>query len=94
MRVNGVVLFVIGFVQLTRDVSSISSSLENLSYLRSKSAAYVWETKQKISFADENFAVSQALRQYLALLQISPLYVTTRPRNILSEKSCSCFRLD
>lgn len=29
---------------------------ENLSFLQSKSAAYMWETQQKISFADENFA--------------------------------------
>jgi cullin-associated NEDD8-dissociated protein 1 len=28
---------------------------ENLSFLQSKSAAYMWENQQVISFADENF---------------------------------------
>ena len=45
---------------------------ENLSYLQSKSAAYMWEVQQKISFADENFAreIMQLFSTGLYLLNI------------------------
>jgi len=39
-----------------REISYSPLMAENLSYLGSKSAAYTWETQDKISFADENFA--------------------------------------
>ena len=43
-----------------REIAYSPLMAENLSFLQSKSAAYVWETQGKISFADENF-VSCAL---------------------------------
>jgi len=39
-----------------REISFSPLMAENLSFLQSKSAAYMWETQGKISFADENFA--------------------------------------
>ena len=45
---------------MLREISYSPMMAENLSFLQSKSAAYMWETQGKISFADENF-VSYAL---------------------------------
>ena len=39
-----------------REISYSPLMAENLSYLQSKSAAYMWENQNIISFADENFA--------------------------------------
>jgi uncharacterized protein (DUF1501 family)/uncharacterized protein (DUF1800 family) len=41
---------------ILREVSYSSLMAENLSYLGSKSAAYVWENYRYVAFADENFA--------------------------------------
>ena len=38
-----------------REISYSPLMAENLSYLQSKSAAYIWEKDGKITFADENF---------------------------------------
>ena len=40
---------------ILREISYNPLMAENLSFLQSKSAAYMWETQGKISFADENF---------------------------------------
>lgn len=40
---------------IMREISYNPLMAENLSFLQSKSAAYMWETQGKISFADENF---------------------------------------
>ncbi len=40
---------------ILREISYSPLMAENLSFLQSKSAAYMWETQGKISFADENF---------------------------------------
>ena len=37
-----------------REISYSPLMAENLSFIQSKSAAYTWETQNKISFADEN----------------------------------------
>lgn len=44
------------FLDILREVSYNGLMAENLSYLRSRSAAYMWKYFQQISFADENFA--------------------------------------
>eukprot|EP00804_Cyclotella_cryptica_P009369 CCRYP_018076-RB/>CCRYP_018076-RB protein AED:0.03 eAED:0.03 QI:374/1/1/1/0.94/0.9/20/617/4181 len=41
---------------ILREIAFNPLMAENLSFLQSKSAAYMWETQQKVSFADENFA--------------------------------------
>jgi len=41
---------------ILREISYSPLMAENLSFLQSKSAAYIWETQDKISFADENFS--------------------------------------
>jgi uncharacterized protein (DUF1800 family) len=39
-----------------KEISYSPLMAENLSFLQSKSAAYMWEHLDKIAFADENFA--------------------------------------
>ena len=46
---------------ILREISYSPLMGENLSYLNSKSAAYMWETQEKISFADENFVSHSSL---------------------------------
>jgi cullin-associated NEDD8-dissociated protein 1 len=41
---------------ILREISYSPLMAENLSFLQSKSAAYMWEAQSKVSFADENFA--------------------------------------
>lgn len=41
---------------ILKEISFSPLMAENLSFLQSKSAAYQWESQQKVSFADENFA--------------------------------------
>lgn len=46
---------------ILREISHSPLMAENLSFLQSKSAAYMWETQGKISFADENFVSTVAM---------------------------------
>ncbi|KAL7482807.1 hypothetical protein ACHAW6_008462, partial [Cyclotella cf. meneghiniana] len=57
---------------ILREISFNPLMAENLSFLQSKSAAYAWETLQKVSFADENFAreIMQLFSTGLYLLNI------------------------
>ena len=57
---------------ILREISFNPLMAENLSFLQSKSAAYRWETQQKVSFADENFAreIMQLFSTGLYLLNI------------------------
>lgn len=57
---------------ILREISFSPLMAENLSFLQSKSAAYQWETQQKVSFADENFAreIMQLFSTGLYLLNI------------------------
>eukprot|EP00804_Cyclotella_cryptica_P014145 CCRYP_005584-RA/>CCRYP_005584-RA protein AED:0.03 eAED:0.03 QI:259/1/1/1/0.94/0.9/20/117/3951 len=57
---------------ILREISFNPLMAENLSFLQSKSAAYMWETQQKVSFADENFAreIMQLFSTGLYLLNI------------------------
>lgn len=40
---------------MLREIAHSPLMGENLSFVQSKSAAYMWENQQMISFADENF---------------------------------------
>ena len=57
---------------ILREISFSPLMAENLSFLQSKSAAYMWEAQQKVSFADENFAreIMQLFSTGLYLLNI------------------------
>ena len=57
---------------ILREISFNPLMAENLSFLQSKSAAYQWETQQRVSFADENFAreIMQLFSTGLYLLNI------------------------
>lgn len=57
---------------ILKEISYSPLMAENLSFLQSKSAAYMWETQGKISFADENFAreIMQLFSVGLYLLNI------------------------
>ena len=57
---------------ILREIAYSPLMAENLSYLQSKSAAYMWETQQRVSFADENFAreIMQLFSTGLYLLNI------------------------
>jgi len=44
------------YMDVLREISYSPLMAENLSYLNSKSTAYIWEEDQRIEFADENFA--------------------------------------
>jgi len=57
---------------ILREIAFNPLMAENLSFLQSKSAAYMWETQQKVSFADENFAreIMQLFSTGLYLLNI------------------------
>ena len=44
------------YQDVLKEISHSPIMAENLSFLQSKSAAYMWEIQNKISFADENFA--------------------------------------
>ena len=53
---------------ILREIAYSPMMAENLSYLTSKSAAYMWENQQIISFADENFVSWLYLCKSLTLL--------------------------
>jgi hypothetical protein len=57
---------------ILREISFSPLMAENLSFLQSKSAAYMWEEQKKVSFADENFAreIMQLFSTGLYLLNI------------------------
>ena len=58
---------------ILREISYSPLMAENLSFLQSKSAAYMWETQGKISFADENF-VSIACMGFFHLVSLLELF--------------------
>ncbi len=41
---------------ILKEISYNALMAENLSFIQSKSAAYMWEYQQKVAYADENFA--------------------------------------